>query len=138
MTEQQAEVVELSQQPAFATPEDLEKAEFDFAEEVVEIEAKGRTLRLKLRELDVGRRSQLLTGLTDSSGAVRDVYELQVRTVVATVVEPKLEAKQVRRFLKSWPASATDKLLQAAQRLGGTDTGTEEGRQTADEFPEGN
>jgi hypothetical protein len=128
---EQAKVVELN---SLSSVSDLEAAEFDFAEEVVEVPTKTKPLKLRFRQLDVGRRSALMTGLTDGDGNVTDVYEVQVRTLAATCVEPPLTNEQVRRFLKSWPSAVVDKLLEVSNRLGGNEE--EVTAKLADEFPE--
>lgn len=116
----------------FASVEDLENAEFDFGEETVEVETKNRTLRLKLRELTVGRRSKLLTGLTDENGNVTDMQEFQCRMFAAACVEPNVSVRQTRKFLTSWPASACDVVLEAQGRLG--NDAPKEASETEDTF----
>lgn len=108
----------MSDQTAYASVEDLEAAEFDFGEETVDVDTKNGALKLRIRELTVGRRSKLLTGLTDENGNVKDVQEMQCRMFAAACVEPALTVKQTRRFLSKWPASQCDVVIEAQQRLG--------------------
>jgi hypothetical protein len=91
--------------------------DFTLKEEEVEIPQLGGTVLL--RELTSGRRARLLKGITDENGNVSDVQEFQNRLAAASLIDPQVETKEVRRWLHKWPATEADRIMDAVGRLGG-------------------
>ena len=106
--------------------------DFDFREEEVEVPQLGGTILL--RELTVKRRSQLLTGLLDENGNVKDVAEMNIRMFAASCIEPAIGSREARKFIPKWPATVYDTAMEPLKRLGG-DAG-EEVSKAETEFPE--